>query len=189
MPALRREPQGRRKLMRASTKANIVKYSILSVITAFVIVVDQVTKNCIDRSFRLDEMLPIIPNFLDIHYILNTGAAFGIMSRLPNGMKIPFLIVVSILAMLLIFYLLMKAKQERKLYIVSLSLVFAGAIGNLIDRIMLGGVRDFISMHIYRLHWPVFNVADSAITIGIVFLAYELLIAEPRREKEAGAGR
>lgn len=171
--------------MRASKKANIVKYSILLCITVFVIVVDQITKSCIDRSFRLGEMLTIIPNFFDIHYILNTGAAFGIMARLPDGMKIPFLIVVSILAMLLILYLLMKAKVDKKVYIVSLSLVFAGAVGNLIDRIMLGGVRDFISMHIYRLHWPIFNVADSAITVGIVLLAYELIIAEPRSEKEA----
>ncbi|MBN1573152.1 MAG: signal peptidase II [Deltaproteobacteria bacterium] len=175
--------------MRASKKANIVKYSILLIITAFVIVADQVTKNYIDKSFRLEEMLTIIPNFLDIHYILNTGAAFGIMSRLPGGMKIPFLIGVSIMAMLLIFYLLIKAKKDKIVYIVSLSLVFAGAVGNLIDRIMLGGVRDFISMHIYRLHWPVFNVADSAITVGIVLLAYELIIAEPKRERETEAGR
>ncbi len=171
--------------MKASKKIDVVKYIILSGITAFVTVVDQVTKFYISISFRLEEMLTVIPNFLDIHYIINTGAAFGIMSRLPDGMKIPFLVSVSIMAMLLILYLIIKAKGDNKLYIISLSLVFAGAVGNLVDRIMLGGVRDFISMHIYRLHWPVFNVADSAITVGIVFLAYELIIAEPKREKEA----
>ena len=185
MFALCREPEGRGEPMRASKKIDVVKYMILSGITAFVIVVDQVTKFYIGKSFRLEEMLTIIPNFLDIHYIINTGAAFGIMSRLPNGMKIPFLIGVSIMAMLLILYLLLKAKRDKMLYIISLSLVFAGAVGNLIDRIMIGGVRGFISMHIYRLHWPVFNVADSAISVGIVFLAYELIIAEPKREKEA----
>jgi signal peptidase II len=171
--------------MKGSDTKGIEKYIILSFITVVVVVVDQLTKFLIEKSFELDEALRIIPNFLDLHYIINTGAAFGIMSRLPNGMKLPFLIGVSILAMLLILYLLVAAKRDKMLYIVSLSLVFAGAVGNLIDRIMLGGVRDFILMHIYRLHWPVFNVADSAITVGIVFLAYELIIVEPKREKEA----
>lgn len=171
--------------MKDSNIKNITKYVILFSITAVVVVVDQLTKSFIDKHFELEEALKIIPNFLDIHYIMNTGAAFGIMSRLPNGTKLPFLIGVSILAMFLILYLLIVAKKEKILYIVSLSLVFAGAIGNLIDRIMLGGVRDFILMHIYRLHWPVFNVADSAITVGIVILAYELIIVEPKRERKA----
>ncbi len=171
--------------MKLPTLNDIPKYIFLTVITTVVVTLDQITKIYIDKNFRVDELLTVIPNFFDIHYIMNTGAAFGIMSHLSSSSKIPFLIGVSAVAMLLILYLFAMAKKDKTLYIVSLSLVFSGAIGNLIDRILLGGVRDFISMHIYRLHWPVFNIADSAISIGIGLLAYELLIAEPKREKLA----
>jgi signal peptidase II len=171
--------------MKLSSLNDLSKYVILTVITTVVVTLDQITKICIERNFRVEELLTVIPNFLNIHYIINTGAAFGIMSRLSSGSKVPFLIGVSIVAMLLILYLFVMAKKDKTLYIISLSLVFSGAIGNLIDRILLGGVRDFINMHIYRLHWPVFNIADSAISIGIGLLAYELLIAEPKREKKA----
>jgi len=166
--------------MKLTSLNSLSKYIYLTVITTVVVALDQITKICIDKNFRIEELFTVIPNFLDIHYIINTGAAFGIMSRLSSGSKMPFLVGVSAVAMLLILYLLVMAKKDKILYIVSLSLVFSGAVGNLIDRILLGGVRDFISMHIYRLHWPVFNIADSAISIGIGLLAYELLIAEPK---------
>ncbi|MBN1881970.1 MAG: signal peptidase II [Deltaproteobacteria bacterium] len=164
------------------------KIIMFSIIAVFVIVFDQITKHLIDTTMRLGERIEIIPNFLDIRYISNTGAAFGIMAKLPDGARLPFLIGVSILAMLLVFYLFVKAEGNRVAYQVSLALVFSGAVGNLIDRVWLGFVRDFVDAHIYDLHWPVFNVADSAITVGIVILAYELLIREPRLEREAERG-
>jgi len=162
------------------------KYIMFSVIAVFVVVADQITKHLIDATMRLGERIEIIPNFLDIRYVSNTGAAFGIMAKLPDGARLPVLIGVSILAMLLIFYLFVKAEGNRIAYQLSLALVFSGAVGNLIDRVWLGAVRDFVDAHIHRLHWPVFNVADSAITVGIIILAYELLIREPRLEREAG---
>jgi len=169
----------------SENRHNRRKLIMFSVIAVFVVVSDQITKHLIDASMRLGERIEIIPNFLDIRYISNIGAAFGIMTRLPDGARLPFLIGVSILAMLLVLYLFVKAEGDRIAYQVSLALVFAGAVGNLIDRIWLGYVRDFIDAHIHGLHWPVFNVADSAITVGIVILAYELLIREPRLEREA----
>jgi signal peptidase II len=164
------------------------KYVLFSIITVVVVVADQITKRLIDSTMRLGERIEIIPNFLDIRYVSNTGAAFGIMAKLPDGARLPFLIGVSILAMLLILYLFFQAEHDRIPYQISLGLVFSGAVGNLIDRIWLGAVRDFIDAHIHGLHWPVFNVADSAITVGIVILAYELLIREPRLEREAREG-
>jgi signal peptidase II len=164
------------------------KYILFSLITVFVVVADQITKHLIDGAMRLGERIEIIPNFLDIRYVSNTGAAFGVMARLPDGARLPFLIGVSALAMVLILYLFVKAEGDRIAYQVSLALVFSGAVGNLIDRVWLGAVRDFIDAHIHGLHWPVFNVADSAITVGIVILAYELLIREPRLEREAKEG-
>ncbi len=160
------------------------KYLTITAVTIIVVILDQITKEIIDRSLELSQYITIIPNFVDIHYIRNTGAAFGIMSRLPDGARIPFLVGVSIVAMALILYLFVKAESNRKNYIFSLSLILAGALGNLIDRIWLGEVRDFIDLHIYNLHWPIFNVADSAITIGIILLGYELLIVEPKMSKK-----
>jgi len=170
------------------TSRNRRKYVMFSLIAAVIIIGDQITKHLIDGAMRLGERIEIIPNFLDIRYVSNTGAAFGIMSRLPDGARLPFLIGVSLLAMLLILYLFVKAEGDRIAYQVSLALVFSGAVGNLIDRVWLGSVRDFIDAHIHGLHWPVFNVADSAITVGIIILAYELLIREPRLEREAEEG-
>jgi signal peptidase II len=162
------------------------KYIFLLLTVLIVVVCDQVTKIYIEKTLALNHAITIIPNFLDIHHIRNTGAAFGIMSRLPDGARIPFLVGVSILAMILILYLFYMAEKNRTAYIFSLALVFSGAVGNLIDRVTLGFVRDFVDLHIYHLHWPVFNVADSAITVGIIIMAYEILIVEPRREKEKG---
>jgi len=183
MRALCKEPRGREDIVRTTTWDK-GKYLTITAVTVVVVILDQITKEIIDRCMELGHYITIVPNFVDIHYIRNTGAAFGIMSRLADGARLPFLVGVSIVAMLLILYLFIKAESGRKNYAFSLSLIFAGALGNLIDRIWLGEVRDFIDLHIYSLHWPVFNVADSAITIGIILLGYELLIVEPRMAKK-----
>jgi len=164
-------------------KSRWAKYALFGAINLFVVAADQWTKVVVERHLFLNEFITIVPNFFDIRYIRNTGAAFGLMARLPDGARMPFLIGVSILAMALIFYLFVKAEKERTAYLLSLSLVFAGAIGNLGDRVMFGEVRDFLHVHFYNLSWPIFNIADSAITVGIILLAWELLIVEPRLER------
>jgi len=164
-------------------KSRWAKYALFGAINLFVVAADQWTKVVVERHLFLNEFITIVPNFFDIRYIRNTGAAFGLMARLPDGARMPFLIGVSILAMALIFYLFVKAEKERTAYLLSLSLVFAGAIGNLVDRVMFGEVRDFLHVHVYNLSWPIFNIADSAITVGIILLAWELLIVEPRLER------
>jgi signal peptidase II len=169
-----------------SPKKQWAKYVLFGAINLFVAAADQWTKVIVERHLFLNEFITIVPNFFDIRYIRNTGAAFGLMARLPDGARLPFLIGVSLVAMAMIFYLFVKAEKERLSYLLSLSLVFAGALGNLIDRIRFGEVRDFLHMHIYNLSWPIFNIADSAITVGIVLLAWELLIVEPRLAKQEG---
>ncbi len=168
-------------------KSRWTKYLLFGIVNLFVVAADQWSKIVIERHLFLNEFITIVPNFFDIRYIRNTGAAFGIMARLPDSARMPFLIGVSLIAMALIFYLFVKAEKERPFYLLSLSLVFAGAVGNLIDRIMFGEVRDFLHLHLYNLSWPIFNIADSAITVGIALLAWELLVVEPRliKAKEA----
>ncbi len=167
-------------------KSNRTKYLLFCVITLLVVAADQATKAIVERTLFLNQFITIVPNFFDIRYIRNTGAGFGIMARLSDVTRLPLLIGVSLIAMGLIFYLFFKAEKERLTYLVSLSLVFAGAVGNLIDRVMFGEVRDFLYLHLYSLSWPIFNLADSAISVGIVLLAYELLIVEPRLNAKQG---
>jgi signal peptidase II len=167
-------------------KNNWAKYLLFCAVNLVVVVADQVSKIVIEKNLFLNEFITIVPNFFDIRYIRNTGAAFGIMSRLPDAWRLSFLIGVSLVAMGLIFYLFVKAEKERFVYALSLCLVFAGAAGNLIDRAMLGEVRDFLHLHIYNLSWPIFNIADSAISVGIVLLAWELIVVEPRLKAQEG---
>ncbi len=162
------------------------KYLLFVIVNALVVTADQISKIVIEKNLFLNEFITIVPNFFDIRYIRNTGAAFGIMARLPDSWRLSFLIGVSLVAMGLIFYLFVKAEKERLVYALSLSLVFAGAVGNLIDRVMLGEVRDFLHLHIYNLSWPIFNIADSSISVGIALLAWELIIVEPRLKTQEG---
>ena len=168
-------------------KSAWAKYVLFGAVNLVVVASDQWTKLIVERHMFLNEFITIVPNFFDIRYIRNTGAAFGLMARLPDGARLPFLVGVSLVAIGMIFYLFVKAEKERVAYLLSLSLVFAGAIGNLIDRVMFGEVRDFLHAHIYNLSWPIFNIADSAISVGIVLLAWQLLVVEPRLEKQREA--
>ena len=170
-------------------KSTWAKFALFALLNLLVVLLDQLTKAVVEGHMALNEFITIVPNFFEIRYIRNTGAAFGIMQRLPDAWRLPFLVGVSMLAMALILYLFVKAEKGRLIYQLSLALVFAGALGNLIDRIRFGDVRDFLYLHVYGLSWPIFNLADSAISVGIVLLAWELLIVEPRLKPQEGKAR
>jgi signal peptidase II len=124
-----------------------------------------------------------VENFFNITYIRNKGAAFGFLA--DTSFRLPFFILISIIAVVVIIGIFRKLRPEQKLTAVSLSLIFAGALGNLIDRIRLGEVIDFLDAHWYEHHWPSFNVADSAICVGVFLIAIDMLLDE-RRRKSAG---
>ena len=125
---------------------------------------DQLTKYIISKKIPLGESIPIIKNIFHLTYILNRGAAFGIFKNQAH-----FFIIVSVVAITIILILLRcKRTLGRQ---IALSLILSGATGNLIDRIRLEAVIDFLDFRI----WPVFNIADSAITIGAELLAYSVL--------------
>lgn len=125
------------------------------------IVLDQVTKYLTDSFISPYEPIEILP-VLRIVNVRNTGAAFGMFSEFGN----PFFIIVSLVAMTFILYMLIKGKDGSY----CLSLILGGACGNLIDRIFLGYVRDFIDVYVSTYHWPAFNIADSALTVGLFML-------------------
>jgi signal peptidase II len=156
------------------------KYLILSIVSVVVIFLDQATKILIDRTMDLHSSLTVVENFFNITYIRNKGAAFGFLAE--TSFRLPFFILISIIAVVVIIGIFRKLRPEQKLTAVSLSLIFAGALGNLIDRIRLGEVIDFLDAHWYEHHWPSFNVADSAICVGVALLAIDMLLDEQRKK-------
>ena len=148
------------------------KYRTLSIIAAVILILDQTTKLYVDANFRLHESVPVIRDFFHLTYVRNKGAAFGILS--DSAVRIPFFISVSIVAMLGILWYIKQIRNDQRLTLFSLSLVFSGAFGNLIDRVRLGEVIDFLDVFWQRHHWPAFNVADSAITVGVALLFIDM---------------
>ena len=134
-------------------------YALLIVLS--VVALDQITKNFIINYLSFSDSVEVFP-FLHIINIRNTGAAFGSFKGLGSG----FFIVVSVVAILFVINLL----RKRMYNFFGLSLVLGGAIGNLIDRIRYGKVVDFVDFNIGSFHWPAFNVADSALTVGIIII-------------------
>ena len=118
----------------------------------------------------------VIEGFFSLVYVMNPGAAFGFLAGAPEIFRYFFFIGITSLAMLLIIYYILKSKQERLPVIISLTLIFGGAVGNLIDRIRFGAVVDFLDFYIGTWHWPAFNVADSAISAGAVLMIWGILV-------------
>jgi signal peptidase II len=162
---------------------NILRhYRLLLIVSPILLILDQATKLWVDGRFRLYESVPLIDNFLSLTYVRNKGAAFGILS--DSAIRIPFFITVSSVALIGILWYLRKMNVDQKLQQWAMTLIFSGALGNLIDRIRLGEVIDFIDVYWYRHHWPAFNVADSAITIGVGLLLIDLWRDERRRKRK-----
>uniref|UniRef100_C6E6Z7 Lipoprotein signal peptidase n=1 Tax=Geobacter sp. (strain M21) TaxID=443144 RepID=C6E6Z7_GEOSM len=161
------------------------KYIILLAVSALVLVLDQVTKVYIDKTMRLHDSIPVIEGFFSITYLRNKGAAFGILA--DSAWRLPFFLLVSAVAVLVILVVVSRLRDDQKGSAVSLSLIFSGALGNLIDRVRLGEVIDFLDVYWKGHHWPAFNVADSAICVGVFMLAIEMVLEE-RREKAQKQG-
>lgn len=184
------------------TSSSTAKAKILALLVPLVFVADQGTKWLVKRSLNIGDSVSVIPGFFDIVHVRNRGAAFGFMSQLPENVRLPFFYVVSAVALGLITVYLFRMKDGRKSVAVCLALILGGACGNIWDRIKLGEVVDFLSFHWYdtyahvplgsrtltfRLEWPSFNVADSAITVAVVWLMFLLMkeVKEPEKEPNA----
>ena len=128
---------------------------------------DQVTKFLIMREFALYESRQIIPGLFSLTFLTNTGAAFGILAGHPTWWRQAFFIGVGLVALAVIVWLQGRLGPHRRWYTVSLALIGGGALGNLVDRVRFGAVVDFLDFYIGSHHWPPFNVADSAICVGV----------------------
>jgi signal peptidase II len=146
------------------------------------LLLDQASKLYVDRVMSLYQSIPVIDGLFNIFYIRNRGAAFSFLAN--ASWRLPFFIAISTIASLVILVAYNRLADEQKLARVSMAMIFSGAVGNLIDRVRLGEVIDFLDVYWKSHHWPAFNVADSLICVGVVLLALDML-AEERRSKKA----
>ena len=159
------------------------KYWVLLIFCFGILLLDQLTKSLIVQKLSLYQRVEVIQGFFNIIHVRNTGGAFGIFGGEKGGLGSILFVVVSLLAIGSIFYLFIKIKENEKTLALSFSLVLSGAIGNLSDRLRYGEVIDFLDFYLSSTHWPAFNVADSAICIGIGLLALELLIWDKKKKR------
>ncbi len=166
------------------------KYLLLLAIAGTIISFDQFTKHMIISKFALGETHPIIPGFFSFTYIRNPGAAFGMMNTWNPQFRIPFFILMPLVALFAILYVFRKIEDSDKLMIITLSLIIGGAIGNLIDRVAYNYVIDFLDFFWnYGAHFPAFNVADSAITVGVILMMFDLFKKEYLDKQKNAKGK
>jgi signal peptidase II len=148
----------------------------LALATAIVVVaLDQLTKAAVASRMQLHQSIPLIDGFAALTYIRNTGAAFGLLAGRAEMMRVPFFLVISAAAVLLLIWFLRGIPAYRRVIVAACGAVAGGAIGNMIDRVALGEVIDFVDLSLGGYHWPAFNVADSAITVGVLVLCLDSL--------------
>lgn len=157
------------------TEAKRSKYISLAVIAGIIIAVDQITKALIFNYLPLHDSISVIPGFFNITHIHNPGGAFGFLAHQGQHVRTLVFLFISSLAVCLVFWLYKKTPASHPILASGLALIFGGAIGNLIDRVRFGKVIDFLDFFIGNLHWPAFNIADSAISIGITIFALHLV--------------
>lgn len=151
-------------------------YTIALTIT----ILDQLSKFYVEQTLRLAQIIPVIPSFFNLTYVLNPGAAFGFLAGASASIRTPFFTAISILAVLFILYYRSRHRQLRLLPSVALACILGGALGNLVDRLRLGMVVDFLDFYYGAYHWPAFNLADSAITVGVALMVLEMLTERGR---------
>lgn len=146
-------------------------------ISLLLVVIDQIVKILVINKMALQQSIIVINNFFNITYVRNTGAAWSILSG-----NVLLLIMISVLALVTIYYYLIKDKDLNKIDIVSYSMLIGGIIGNLIDRIVHGYVIDYLDFKIFNYNFPIFNIADTLIVISIIIIGISLIVGEYREQ-------
>jgi len=155
------------------------EYHLLALPALCIIVLDQISKFAVDRHIQSYESIPVISGFFNLVHVRNRGMAFGILNRPGYDFSFYFLVAATIGAIALLLYWYTRLKDKNRMLVIGLSFILGGAVGNLSDRLRLREVIDFLDFHIGLYHWPAFNVADSAITVGTFWVAINLLFQRP----------
>lgn len=146
-------------------------------LSLLVLVADQWSKWMVERHLPLHQPKEVIPGFLNFTHVQNTGVAFGMFAANGSSRGTLILTALGIVALVVVGIYFWRTSNQDRLMLSSLALILGGAVGNLMDRIATGSVTDFIDAYVGTYHWHTFNVADSAITIGICLMALEIFLA------------
>jgi len=144
-----------------------LRFALISAVT--ILVLDQVTKSIVASSMRLYESIPLLP-FFSLTYVRNTGAAFGLLGGLPPTVRLPLFCLVTVGAVFALVSYLRDLRPDESLIAIALGGILGGAAGNFVDRVRFHEVVDFLHLHYGGYDWPMFNVADSAITVGVALV-------------------
>ena len=156
------------------------KYLILVVVFCVVLLFDQITKAYVHRALHQYQSVEIIRDFFHITHVRNTGAAFGLFAGPAHPLRTALFIVVSGIAIGAILLIYRRIEDDDTLHALAFSLLLGGAVGNLVDRVWMGHVIDFLDFHWYDHHWPAFNFADSAICGGIGLIILNMVMGAKR---------
>jgi len=157
-----------------------LKNRSLILIFLVTLALDAWSKKFMSEWLSLGQSKSVIPGFFQFTLVHNRGAAFGVGS----SWNVPVFLLFSVVALTVVMVLFYQLKPHEKLSAIGLSMILGGAFGNIIDRIRLGYVVDFLDVFVGKHHWPVFNIADSAITVGAVLLGIEILILDKKNKKQ-----
>ncbi|MGD8932743.1 MAG: signal peptidase II [Chromatiales bacterium] len=147
-----------------------------------VILLDQLTKQLAEALLTAYQALEVLP-FFDLTLMYNRGAAFSFLSD-QGGWQRWFFVILALVVSGVLGVWLKRLRPDEKWVAVALALIIGGAIGNVIDRILFGQVIDFVHLHYHRYYWPAFNVADSAITIGVAIMLLDAFVLSGRRQPQ-----
>ena len=161
------------------------KYVLLFFVSGVLIVMDQYTKLMVSLHIPLNYSVKVVEDFFNLTHIRNSGVAFGLFASQQSEYKALMFIAISTIAIIAILVIFHQTPKEKKMVQTGLILIFSGAIGNLIDRILHGEVIDFVDFFINRSHFPAFNIADSCITVGVIMMVIDLFFGEADSDSSA----
>jgi signal peptidase II len=142
---------------------------LAGLVAAAVVVADQATKAVIELTMMPHQTIDVLP-FFALSYVRNTGAAFGVLAAAPPGIRLPLFFAVTLAAVGALVSFLRRTAPDQRWLVAALGAVLGGALGNLVCRVRYGEVIDFLDLHWRAFHWPAFNIADAAITVGVAIV-------------------
>lgn len=154
-----------------------LKNRLYLLIFLFTLLLDAWSKEWMSKWLAFGQSKSVISGFFQFTLVHNKGAAFGVGS----SWSVPVFLAFSVIALIVVMVLFYQLKPHEKLSGIGLAMILGGAFGNIVDRIRLGYVVDFLDVYVKHYHWPVFNIADSAITIGAVLLGIEILFLDKKK--------
>lgn len=167
--------------------AAVSKWGALSIVVALGVTLDQITKRIAHAELRMRGIVTVVEGFFDFRYSRNPGAFFSLGADMSGGIRRAFFIAASLVAIGLIVHLFRKAAPTQRALQWALMLLLAGAVGNLVDRVLYGEVIDFLHLHWHdAFHWATFNVADIFISAGLGLLLVDLVGHQPDADVVTG---